>query len=663
MWTNNRSVSTVPDMNPEHYYRIPQGTFNTTEDIFIKIRDYGKYSSWITLSTDSSWWGNLYNAHGLSGSHGNLEIYNWNPWDNLYKYENGEYIHLPMNATKTFESPVGNTDGSFDRMMVQMESALNLTKLTLEADPNNTVAVTTFAGSVVSDVNFTNDLSIIETVLANHDGHDNTRWGDGLNQALTNLNARVDTNKTSYVIFITDGLPTDGNNGLNKANQIKNETNAIIYSIGIQSNALDKLTPLATSPEHAYDAVDSTDFINYIDKITKDIIMQPKGTLVEVISDQFDFYIDATHPFVIGDEVYTTFESIPDNLLDKQTFTLNMEQIDSEGKRINFYTKAKEELVFGNYDKVTEIKTNAEANLTYNKIIKDPNTGILSYDPNETILEVSSPVLSILSTKIQVLKSSDKTDIVQNGDTIKYILKATNTNGYALKDITVKDKLPQGTSYISGGTLNGDYVDFNIEEIKQGETIDLELVVKVDINKGVISNTAQFGLNECSTSIVDGVPMVNTNTVENTVETYGNLLIKKTVIGNGPSSDKFEFVINFSDGGSYDGIDNGSTITLSKDESKVIKDIPLTTTVKVIENDKQDYQPENKELSIDIKQGNNELVFKNTYTKKPLIPFINVVKDSPEYSVPNTSSDSKLYMFSVVLFIVSIFAIIKLRKK
>lgn len=56
-------------------------------------------------------------------------------------------------------------------------------------------------------------------------------------------------------------------------------------------------------------------------------------------------------------------------------------------------------------------------------------------------------------------------------------------------------------------------------------------------------------------------------------------------------------------------------------------------------------------------------MFKNTYTKKPLIPFINVVKDSPEYSVPNTSSDSKLYMFSVVLFIVSIFAIIKLRKK
>ena len=52
------------------------------------------------------------------------------------------------------------------------------------------------------------------------------------------------------------------------------------------------------------------------------------------------------------------------------------------------------------------------------------------------------------------------------------------------------------------------------------------------------------------------------------------------------------------------------------------------------------------------------VIFTNVYT-----PFINVVKDSPEYSVPNTSSDSKLYMFSVVLFIVSIFAIIKLRKK
>lgn len=216
----------------------------------------------------------------------------------------------------------------------------------------------------------------------------------------------------------------------------------------------------------------------------------------------------------MGDDVYTSFDAIPEKVGSVSAdgkFQLKLDQIGTEGIRVSFYSQADEELINADYPEPTEIPTNDYAELKYHKVKKDGNHLIHEDEPSS--IKVASPRLNIQSTTIKAEKSVDKVSRVQKGQTLEYTIKLTNTNGFEVKDILVRDEGPEGVTYVEGGDLKDGFVEFEAFDLGAGETKELKFKVKVDIVKGSIINQAYFGLGGCKKSLENDLPIVPTNEV------------------------------------------------------------------------------------------------------------------------------------------------------
>jgi len=107
-------------------------------------------------------------------------------------------------------------------------------------------------------------------------------------------------------------------------------------------------------------------------------------------------------------------------------------------------------------------------------------------------------------------------------------------------------------------------------------------------------------------------------TIGNTTsQTTGNLTIHKVVQGTGaPASDRFKFKVEFSDGGTYDGVKSGDVIELGADETKTINGIPTTVKYTVTETSKANYTADRPSFGGNVTAGQTkEETITNTYAR------------------------------------------------
>ena len=100
---------------------------------------------------------------------------------------------------------------------------------------------------------------------------------------------------------------------------------------------------------------------------------------------------------------------------------------------------------------------------------------------------------------IQAVKSSDPESgsTVNTGDGITYHITLTNTGDETVQNVMVRDKVPELTEYVSGGTLmqigGENHVTFLIGSIEPGQSETVSFTVKVTgTGYNVIHNVAQF---------------------------------------------------------------------------------------------------------------------------------------------------------------------------
>lgn len=93
----------------------------------------------------------------------------------------------------------------------------------------------------------------------------------------------------------------------------------------------------------------------------------------------------------------------------------------------------------------------------------------------------------VRDTELKPGKESDAEGPVREGDTIVYTIRVTNPSTLTVRDVTVSDPIPEGTTYIKGSaTGNGLYheaenkVTWQYESLAPGQTVTVKFSVTVD---------------------------------------------------------------------------------------------------------------------------------------------------------------------------------------
>jgi uncharacterized repeat protein (TIGR01451 family) len=98
------------------------------------------------------------------------------------------------------------------------------------------------------------------------------------------------------------------------------------------------------------------------------------------------------------------------------------------------------------------------------------------YPPGFADLVVATP-------SVQISKDGPATALA--GDLITYTLEILNSTSITLTNVVITDVIPTGAHYISGGTLIGDVVSWNVPSLESGAIIDRQFSVTAN---GTITN-------------------------------------------------------------------------------------------------------------------------------------------------------------------------------
>nr|WP_161964271.1 gliding motility-associated C-terminal domain-containing protein [Chitinophaga flava] len=126
---------------------------------------------------------------------------------------------------------------------------------------------------------------------------------------------------------------------------------------------------------------------------------------------------------------------------------------------------------------------------------------------------------------------------IHAGEKLTYTIYVRNNGKVPLPDVTITDPVPAHTSYVSGGALKGNIVNFSIKDLAPGATTSVTFVVKADDNlTGIsgISNTATVSdgyITKPTAGCDPAVPGCDINTPGTNIETGGgDLSITKEVV-------------------------------------------------------------------------------------------------------------------------------------
>lgn len=511
--SDKERLAMCPDQNTDHYYCLPSSLgFGNTADAWIQLKDYNTD----TDATAFTVWRGMgdvwekikakYNLTNTSSDFKN-DLAKWKPWNHLYKKDaSGNMVSIPalQETDKKYTSPVNNEDGSFDRMMLEKEQANIFANTLLDSSDNARVAVVGFNDTAYTRCELTSDKTAVKSALENYDGADNTNYTQALNQATAILNARTDTSRDAYVVFITDGDSYYGSGAKKRTEDALGEGAAIqavqgaarVYAVGINSNAPEKLKYVAGKNGYYSDCTTTEQFKQVINTLSSEIY--ETSQLSDTIGENYDLYIDADHPLTAAGTAYTSVDSFPANITysaaDKKVNWEIDNRLLSEGQRMTFYVKlnpSKDSLssTSGQYD------TNGEAGLTYHKVVNGKR------QDQATTVPLKSPSIKYdISTLPAQLTSDHMTDnnpdimgtAVRTDDVIVYTIKVHNNGNVNVENVAVKDYIPQYTDFVSVVSGDGTYasssnsVVWTIPEIPAGQDAVVQYSVKV---KDVMATT------------------------------------------------------------------------------------------------------------------------------------------------------------------------------
>jgi uncharacterized repeat protein (TIGR01451 family) len=488
--------SLSPCLNEDHYYCIPVSCdFGNTQDIYFKLSDYGAdaFSAWNVIP--QSIFNQIKTDYGLHSDA--LGLSKWQPWNQHYiKNSDGTYTNVSKEylTTNKYDSPVGNTNDCFDRMMMEKDQVKSFAVDFLNNRQNSREAVVGFSQDATTYTkNFTNSIDTIKSDLTNYVGHDHTNYTAGLENALDLIQNRTDKSRPAYVVFITDGKPEPStNNGIDQAAALK-ALGSNIFAIGIRVGENDLLENDIAS-NHQYKSCDTVaEFTSALNRINQNLSGNPTGTVTDTIGADYSLVVDADYPITIGGKAYTSLDSLPESInYDATTKTFTWTQAASEeGSRLSFYeqldaSKRSSAAATGSYD------TNGSASLTYHKLTKD-DSGKIVTDPETTTIPLDTPKIqtqgstfpaSVVSNRMTNNDPDQMGQTVTNGDEITYTITLKNDGTTDAKNLVIRNPIPQYTEFVSAqndGVYSSDnnYITWEIPEIKAGESVQVSFTTKV----------------------------------------------------------------------------------------------------------------------------------------------------------------------------------------
>lgn len=191
----------------------------------------------------------------------------------------------------------------------------------------------------------------------------------------------------------------------------------------------------------------------------------------------------------------------------------------------------------------------------YNAIIKNHALYKSSTDKHQGFKETNETVHATdnapLPAALEIVKSSNKKNVVVNGDDIIYTLKIINNGGEVSHDTVITDEIPEGTTFVSAGN-GGNHnsakkrVEWYIGELKPEESKEVTFTVKVNGEKAVIDNQALFDNNIPKEQLSTAIPKNSSNILQHVIlATLKDLKAEKTVnpTGNVKTGDVIEYSI------------------------------------------------------------------------------------------------------------------------
>ncbi|MBE8720683.1 Ig-like domain-containing protein [Sphingobacterium pedocola] len=124
----------------------------------------------------------------------------------------------------------------------------------------------------------------------------------------------------------------------------------------------------------------------------------------------------------------------------------------------------------------------------------DPTAGPApGTNPGDPTLIPVNPTDNVVAWKGYSIANGTSTTTVSGGEDVTYTIYIKNESNQDLTGLSVSDAIPAGTTYVSGGTLNGNTVEFTDIDVAFGQTVLVSFVVKVDVDLtsiDAISNVA-----------------------------------------------------------------------------------------------------------------------------------------------------------------------------
>ena len=211
-----------------------------------------------------------------------------------------------------------------------------------------------------------------------------------------------------------------------------------------------------------------------------------------------------------------------------------------------------------------------------------PPGGCINPNPTNGTCDTNTVQQIVEFPIVSAIKKSVPTDgsIVKPGDTIVYTIQLTNSGLQDATGVTVTDKVPAGTTFVSadnGGTESGGSVtwsDITVPKgtlnqngsVTPGAPADVSFTVTVnadDTNGEVIPNVAAY--TDVNNPNCDGAATCNTNTVTETVEFPILTAVKSSVPGDGATvkrGDQIVYTITLTNSGLQDATDVTVTDTV-----------------------------------------------------------------------------------------------------
>lgn len=553
----NVSTSTVPCMNPAHYYKINytiEGETGYHVYNFYPVQYDASVKSWLSAlnndanADDTDNGNDSFIENEIEKQHPNKEVIitsigrhmdsEGNCIDPTLPTDpvtiNPDYINkgFGYDGKYGFSSPKANLaldyhdtngDRCFDRSMLARYMIWQFVEKLHQANPDNQVAFTTFAGT--SESTYTQEFvtataaektNLRNIILNDRGGAQYTNYAAGLTSAAELFNISLDGTASQnaitgkkIIVFVSDGSPSpeqkdgetwpqavDRADGSVQAAILKNATNNVeIYAVGVNSGALSYLQKIATDSAHANECDTADEFIAFLNAIMGNVLKEKAVTLTDTLGDGYSLLIDGQHPVTLTNGssapvIMTSLSELSSKCItyanSKISTTVN---VNEKGCRLSFYAKLDDKLCYPDGSGVNEYKTNK--NMTYQVGTNTPVS-----IPVDDKLIVSHTVLTAVKDNGDM---KDKT--VHPDDIIPYTITLKNSAGFTLNNVEVTDVIPDGTEFVNAynnGVYNADTntVTFKAATIEAGQTLTFGFNVKVLDGAGNIHNRANFTVDE-----------------------------------------------------------------------------------------------------------------------------------------------------------------------